>query len=286
MVLKIFSTENGSHVFVASADYTRCNFAHLRDEYKKRGYISWEVTGKGNQNCRPGDVVYFYFFNLPFAASNQEGSLLLRGIVTEPVSEMSRHQIYGNNDHTVCPGFSIGDLQPIGISSKFCRSNLLSSYGFKSFYPSIQVLYEDQAQLYFDVEAELKTNAKCSFSDLIDYFERPCVFQDLLHPKGNPLTFRTRSNGLLYYERHHVIPRSIAKKVKDAAFVFNVLESPDNCVNLCPCCHRRIHHGMPEDVEKMVEYLYQEKKAFFDRFNVNQYLGSDVLGALKSLYLT
>ena len=56
-------------------------------------------------------------------------------------------------------------------------------------------------------------------------------------------------------------------------------------MNLCPYCHRRIHLSTSEDVEKMVEILYYEKKDFYDKMELNKYVGDDVLGWLKKLYL-
>lgn len=279
-------TENRNSVFIVSADFAKCNFERLQAEYKQKGFISWEVTGKGSQKCAAGDICYIYWFNLPSASGESQARILLRGVVKESVKDMTLHEIYGNNDPAVVRGFSMTDLQPIELTDyrKYCYANLISKYNITSLRPSIQMLWENQAQLYMDIENNLKQAKKQGFSDLIKYFEVPCVFQNVLHPKSAPLTFRRRSTGLLYYEKHHFVQQNTVNKINDPEF-YKIVYHPENIMNLCPYCHRRIHLSTPEDVEKMVAILYREKKDFYDEMELNKYVGSDVLGWLKKLYL-
>ncbi len=53
----------------------------------------------------------------------------------------------------------------------------------------------------------------------------------------NPDSFRDK-NGDIFLEIHHIIPYSECK-----------IHSFDNCVALCPNCHRQVHFGNPSDIQ-------------------------------------
>lgn len=143
-------TENGKHVFLLTADLSKCTLPSLSAEYRSKGYIAWEVTGNGSQQCVAGDICYLYFFNI---SHEDQGRILARAIVQDPTGEMSMDDIYGNNDFSMTLGFTMTDLEAISISDpeKFGLGNLSCKYHI-SVRPSVQMLEEKHRQLYSDIE--------------------------------------------------------------------------------------------------------------------------------------
>lgn len=68
------------------------------------------------------------------------------------------------------------------------------------------------------------------------------------------ITFETKK-GKQYMEGHHLIPANIS-----AAKIYENIDSLDNIFSLCPNCHREIHHGQKDNVQKIIEKLFEKRK--------------------------
>ncbi len=79
-------------------------------------------------------------------------------------------------------------------------------------------------------------NYKCIFSSDDDHHE----------------TF-IKENGEPYMEAHHIIPLVMQKSFKKK------LDTIGNIVPVCPCCHRKLHHGKKEEIALMLEQLYSKR---------------------------
>lgn len=73
---------------------------------------------------------------------------------------------------------------------------------------------------------------------------------------NNHVTFVSRRSLKKYVEAHHLIPMSFSDD-----FDFS-LDVEANVVSLCPNCHRKIHHGLDHEVEKLIEILYLRRKDY------------------------
>ena len=101
-------------------------------------------------------------------------------------------------------------------------------------------------------EALEKSNYKCFFDN-------------------NHITFKT-SNGEVYMEGHHIIPVS-----RKESFTQD-LDVIENILCLCPTCHRKIHFGINEVKQIMLEEILDKTKIVL-YFNIN-------LMQLKEIYLS
>jgi 5-methylcytosine-specific restriction endonuclease McrA len=65
-------------------------------------------------------------------------------------------------------------------------------------------------------------------------------------PSSSPAQLFKTSESRNYLEVHHIRP--LANQGSD---------TPENTVALCPACHRQLHHGLPNEVDKLLEYLFK-----------------------------
>ncbi len=286
-----YKTESGKNVFIIPANFLTFNFKALQKEYAEKHHISWELPKNASHQEFPEDICYFYYTHLPSASGATEGRILLRGIIETGPHKRTAGDIYGTNDLTQVDAITITDLQPVRLTDQktYCWESI-KGYFFGSI-QSIRQLKAYQAELYFQIEQDIQNDpdsemlrkSKNGFAKLIEYFETPCFFQDSLHPKKNPLTF-SRRNGLDYYESHHFIPKSTKKMIKDPEFS-TIVDDSENRVALCPYCHRRIHFGTPQEVSKMLQDIYNNKKSLAFMKNISRYINTDdVLAWLNKVY--
>ncbi|SHF12492.1 5-methylcytosine-specific restriction enzyme A [Seinonella peptonophila] len=71
----------------------------------------------------------------------------------------------------------------------------------------------------------------------------------------NHFTFISNITGKNYVEAHHLIPTHIQSQ-----FVHQ-LDIPSNIISLCPNCHRAIHHSATFHKKKLLEKLFNRRKA-------------------------
>lgn len=108
----------------------------------------------------------------------------------------------------------------------------------------------------FGEEAKQNANYKCEISD-------------------DHKTFGRKKDGQNFTEAHHLIPYEQYDLYADKGLS---LDRSYNIVSLCPNCHRKIHLGSKEDIENLIEQLYQTRgKALMDNYDCD-------LGKLKSYY--
>ncbi|MCM3723972.1 HNH endonuclease [Solibacillus isronensis] len=93
------------------------------------------------------------------------------------------------------------------------------------------------------IAAKEKSNYKCEMDD-------------------RHVTFKTTNNQMPYMEAHHLIPMAAQD------YYENTIDFADNIVTLCPNCHRKIHHGMPQEKAAMIDYLYQRHEEFYETYGI------------------
>ena len=88
-------------------------------------------------------------------------------------------------------------------------------------------------------------------------------------------TFGRKKDGQNFTEAHHLIPYEQYDLYAERGLC---LDRSYNIVSLCPNCHRKIHHGSKDDIEELIEQLYQTRgKALMDNYDCD-------LVKLKSYY--
>ncbi|MBQ7766333.1 MAG: hypothetical protein IJ397_05795 [Lachnospiraceae bacterium] len=286
MILHEFKTETNNNVYIINADFLTCDFKRMQDEYKENKRILWKTGTKGNKGCKVGDIIYFYYFNLPSATSKLERRILLKGTVCEETKKMEEGKVYRDDRKTIVDAFAINNLQTIELNDykKFNRESLMLHYNFPARWGNVMILYEDKKQLYYDIEDSIANNKNGDFDDLIKYFEAPCFFQDILHPNKDPLSFYRRSNNLKYYEKHHFVPEHTKKYFPGNQKYADIIDNAENFIHLCPYCHRKIHLGTSEEIAFMLEEIYKIKKDFLKEKQINKFVSEDVLLWLKQIY--
>lgn len=283
-----FVDERGHNVIMFSADFLETDFNRLRNEYKEKGYITWEIKGKGATDIKKGDICYIYYTHLPSVIGYDQSRVLLRAIVKDKPKCMTKQEIYGERakepiDKT--KGFTIEDINPIELKDykKYSWEVLNTKYNFGRAPSTTRKLFNKNSQLFKDIESTFKKSNK-GFEELIEYFNTPCFFEKTLHKGKGRLTFVKR-NGLYYYEKHHFVPQYTGRVKNDFQFQ-NIIDSPENIINLCPFCHRKIHHGTPEEIMEMLELIYKDKEIFLKESNMNQLIDEeDILNWIKESLL-
>lgn len=288
--IKLLETKEGNNVWIIVANYKVTDFKKLKDEYKTKGYITWESRNR----VKIGDICYFYFSNLPSAEGDNQSRIILRAIVQEGKHKMTIGEIWGpekKNAKAQTDGFTFTDIEPISLedSRKYNYYSLKNNekYNLNFTRPTNMMLTEKQIELYNEIEKDFSFKktykpSKDGFDKLISYFEVPCYFEKIMHP-NNPQTFIAK-NGLRYYDKHHFIQRYTHKLINDPSYIYDVIEKDENSITLCACCHKKIHLGRPEEIEEMLRIIYENKKEFFDK-QMKKYIGNgNVFDWIKSTY--
>lgn len=79
----------------------------------------------------------------------------------------------------------------------------------------------------------------------------------------NAHTTFLKPDGTPYLEVHHLIP------LENQHLFFYKLDTRANLIPLCPICHRKLHYGCKEDIEPMLEYLYEERCTQLEESGLN-----------------
>ena len=74
-------------------------------------------------------------------------------------------------------------------------------------------------------------------------------------------------------EAYHLIPLQFQNNFQ------NSLDVEANIISLCPMCHKKVHHAIPDERLPVVEKLYEKRKARLEKCGI----GID-LEKLKSYY--
>lgn len=255
-----YRSESKYHLI--TANFEEYDFNQLFNEesaYEKK--IIWKIgreDGKGAQNYNIGDICYIYYSKLPDGPNR----ILLRAEVVESDTDRaSNRDTYSYDKDKKIKGIWLSKLQAIALDdpSAFCANTLFEKYH----------KYNIQGQQYLggtpDEEAlisalEQYPNRK-KLKAVREYFDdyTKCFF--IGKDKKKHITF-TSGRGLSFFEKHHFILYNHLKKLgADAKW----LETErNNLIHLCPICHRQLHHGIAEDVKKMIDEIYAANEKWFE----------------------
>lgn len=78
----------------------------------------------------------------------------------------------------------------------------------------------------------------------------------------NHTTFINSDNRKPFVESHHLVPMYVQD------YFDNTIDFADNIVSLCPNCHKKIHHGLVEEKQEMIETLYAKRKDYYVLYGI------------------
>lgn len=262
--------------FLVPMSFLNYDFEALKAEYYNHGKIMWQVPGtvkegKIKKNAqmpnliKENDIIYFYVCDLPSKSDGRKARILLRGIVKETPRPLEYKEVYfvDNPSASLIIGFSIGDLRTLRraeLEDDRCYSKEILLKDYAQIYPQGKrwpSSYTDNLnpQLIRDLEQSFKQREEPNdFIQLIKHFNRKCFFENDI--AGNHKTFK-RKNNTDYFELHHFIPKSVVRNNKN---LIDLIDDPANQFWLCCNCHRRIHNGTTDDIERMLEILWENPK--------------------------
>ncbi|MCD7885118.1 MAG: hypothetical protein LUI87_15680 [Lachnospiraceae bacterium] len=264
-----------------------------------------------------GTVIYFYVTHLPTCNQNRAKSrILMRGVVCEAPQPMKFEEIYfrrpdpKKNEKPMIFGFAINDLSTLSASAlkndwtysgsllerdnpnlKYVRGNSFPNSMNKPL--SDDLICHLEQSFCHDVDRQ-------GFEQLIEHFNQECFFKECKEfgtPKSHE-TFVKRCDGLDYCDIHHFIPHAIMEKKGNKEFyikgevVKKIIENPLNKILLCPKCHKRIHLGLVDDVNRMIDEIWKKEEIRNMLMNEKEFLSvinaeneQDVLKWIKKAYI-
>lgn len=306
-----------ANYYLIPMDYMEFDFIKLADEYRKNGEIKWQVTGTPVYNRRTesweikkdaklphkikcGDIVYFYIFGIISQSGNDKARILLRGVVTkEPApmkyKEMNLPKPKEEMDDKVGIGFSIGEITTLNkeeLENDFCYSREALWKDYDQDHP--QGLYWPNQKdknlkdpLIKDLEKSFKKSGfEREIAVLINHFDRACYFRGKTGTKNDHKTFKRR-NGTDYFEGHHFIQQHAGEKIEGLE---KIIKAEANLVWLCSNCHNQLHYGRPEDINRMIELLWEDEniKKLLEENHFQELIGAedeeDALDWVKGVY--
>ncbi len=295
-------------------NFLNYNFAIAEKEYKTNNMIRWQLAGKPiyskkwnsykidskaqmSKIVRLGDIIYFYVFGIPSDGGNDKARILLRGEVVEAPRPMKYNEVYINDtsEHMI-NGFSIGKITTLNkeqLENDMCYSRKVLLKEYNQITPQGLTNWPNRfignlnESLIFDLENSFKKSGdKRDFAALVNHFNRECFFKGKLGATTQHLTFKRR-NGTDYYEGHHFIQQYMGNKIEA---LDKIIKNDSNLLKLCSNCHNCLHYGQIEQVEKMIQIIWEnqeiqtllQKNKFQEIINV----GSDeeALDWVKSVY--
>ena len=91
-------------------------------------------------------------------------------------------------------------------------------------------------------------------------------------------------SGFHYIERHQLVERNLISEYNSTESIDKIINNKSNLFRLCPTCYKKLHFGKKKQRMKMIEFLYNKNKQYFDN-EYNQIKGNkDVLAWLYELY--
>lgn len=265
--------------YLIPMDFLLYNFEKMEKEYMDKGKIAWEIKGslensKYAKNIKCGDIVYFYIFNIESQSGFSKARILLRGVVCEKPQLMEKSEVYAymtqafdNTEQGVCTGFSIGKLTTLKkdqlekdsiYSYKSITSNYEQKHPQGKFWPN-----KNDGSLNEELIEELeksfkKYESKSDFNFLMEHFNRKCYFCGKLDRPHKHMTFK-RGNGTDYFERHHFIKQN-GPYTKQESALNDIIKDDDNIICLCSNCHNQLHYGEPQEIQLMIEKLWEDRR--------------------------
>lgn len=261
------------HFLPASTAYYAGNsFADLLEEERKYdGYVYWHINGKnGVHKVKVNDVCLIYYSNLPDESSR---ILFIANVIESD---------YGKDCKSICPEASDGELYAklklkcisLEDANRFSLEELRTKYHLINERGQFSYLHVDckkHQKLIEDIEKSLNEGTH-GLKFVHDYFnDKYCMCE------FGCKTF-IEENGFYYIDKHHLVPRKLTRKYPE---IGNVIEDKNNIFNLCPMCHKKIHHAQIDVKKDKIKTLYLKNKTYFDS-NFSQLKGK--LNTLEWLY--
>jgi hypothetical protein len=239
---------------------------------KYQEFIYWYI---GNHKIHTNDVCYIYYSNLPDGSSR----ILFRGLVFD--SDLDH-----DNNESICPD---GDenqkyiklkIKSISLENNetFNFYNLCNRYNLISMgqFSYLHIDSKEHKKLIDDVE---KYNNNCHpLKYVYEYFDNNyciCEFGCKTFVGGN---------GFHYVEKHHLVEKKLINKYIDVQDINSLINNKNNLFNLCTMCYKKIHHAKKDVRKKMIEYLYNRNKNYFDNSFNKIHREEDVLTWLYEIY--
>ena len=261
------------HFLPASTAYYDGNsFADLLEEERKyNGYVYWHINGKnGVHKVKKNDVCLIYYSNLPDGSSR---ILFVANVIESD---------YGAEGKSICPEAKDGEmfaklkLKCISFedSNKFSLGQLRTKYHLINERGQFSYLHVDckkHQKLIEDIEKSVEDGTH-GLKFVHDYFnDKYCVCE------FGCKTF-VEENGFYYIDKHHLVPRNLTRKYPE---IGKIIEDKNNIFNLCPMCHKKIHHAQKDVKREKIKELYLKNKSYYDN-NFSQLKGK--LNTLEWLY--
>lgn len=264
-----------NHLIVG--DFEEFDFEKLFEENESKEYegILWK---NGSINSRDivvnkGDNIYIYYTNLP----DRINRILIRCSVLDD-------NCFYDEENTI-PAMKLKFENALCVENdkeRFSENTLYDKYGINNLQGKQhlkeklkQKHNENEKEDYYQKKLIDELDKACKSSKYKNYSLKKLVDEmnkmskcELEKCKGlkdaNHKTFQ-KENGMNYYEGHHLIQQHNGTKGDEFSNKINeAIKAPENIINLCSNCHKRIHNGTKEDRKLMVTYLYEKNKDTYD----------------------
>lgn len=249
------------HFLTASASYySGNNFKDLLDEENEyQEFVYWHIgTNKRLHKIEKDDECFIYYSNLPDGSSR----ILMVGTVIESDCNDSGQKLKFNGAEDE-KKYAKLKLKPVSLED----NKLFSLEKLRKYYQLIPLegqfsylhIYDDNPnhkKLIDDIHNSIKGTKK-RLKHINDYFNNNYCMCEF-----GCKTF-IEENGFYYIERHHLVERNLIDKYKDNKDI-EMIDDVRNLYNLCLNCHMKIHHIKIDERKKMIQYLYNKRKDFYD----------------------
>ena len=242
------------HFLTASTNhYADNSFKELLEEEEKyQGFIYWHI---GNHKINIGDICYIYYSNLPDDSSR---ILFWSKVIDSDLNQTHIKSICPDADNDKkyvklkIKSVSLEDNEKFNLDNLRNKYNLISNGQFS--YLHIDKI--KHKELLIDLNNVSNNGHHLKY--VHEYFdENYCICE------FGCKTF-IEENGFHYMEKHHLVEKNLIKKYKNIENITEIINNKNNLFKLCPMCHMKIHHAKKEERMKMIEFLYNKNKEYFD----------------------
>ena len=244
----------------------------LKEEEKYQGYTYWNI---GNHKIHTNDVCYIYYSDLP---DNSSRILFVGKVMKSDLNNNSEKSIYPDaksNEKYMKLKIKSVSLED---NSKFSLDSLSGKYNLipKEQFSYLHIDLVKHKKLIEDID-EASSNMHY-LKYVYEYFdENYCICE------FGCMTF-IEENGFHYIERHQLVERGLISKYSITESIDKIINNKSNLFRLCPTCYKKLHFEKKKQRMKMIEFLYNKNKQYFDN-EYNQIKGNkDVLAWLYELY--
>lgn len=263
---------------ILNAIYDVAMFEHTVKEFLTKGYITWETR---LTKVKPDSIVYICYSNLPMES---EGRLLFRGVVLESNIKLSLDEIYGNKDMTEVKAIKICNLEAIAYADteKYCKSRLEDEFGISKSSLRGGIYLKDGCEKKLIQEIESDIHERRPVTEALEFFEQKInsLNEASFCEAGRKHETFIKSNGMKYFEIHHLVPYSATK----LGIPEELIESRSNKYQLCSNCHNEIHYAYIDSRRALIKRLYLLRKEWYDNHFHEYAAPMSVLNWLYHIY--